>query len=410
MNLSSRLIIAGIVILVLLVFFTLLLGNVFKKKEVTTTSLTPIPTQSFEAGGGGNIPVSTPTQDQLKILSPDQSDALLSFKNKLPYSSPDFDIGYSPTLGVFFVQKKTPQADDKLQQYLKDNNMLDIFGEFPNLFTTTDQPVDQAIQQAEQGVSNTRDQNFQEQQSLTPTPTEEGNPDLPTKSFSDFQNFMQTMFSYDTSGLNQAIDESNRVPTETPIPGGGGGGNIPPSDLPGSCMSKSLADIFTEAGTKVGMTPKLVEGTMAHECSSPFGWSGQKIKAYSQPGKGIPSTGPDSYCYRSHARADPHCVAQLGSVDKCLGHGPMQFLPGTFQDYSGAVKRLDGNSNPYIENIRDSIFAGTLKIKSDGRPKDPLNWTKEEVYKAAGAYSGNCSSGYCVFLWNYYTQHKQCNK
>ncbi len=229
---STRLIIVAVIVLILLVFFTLILGSAFKKKEVTTEFLTPIPTQSFETDGG-NFSTLNPQQRQKDLnqftqfgttgLTSDQINSLNKLKSKLPYNSPDFDIGYSSDLNQFFISKKTGQADEKLQQFLQDNGLWDLFQSGASNFVVTNLPLNTAVDSSTQDILNQyqdsrvdHDPNHEYQNQ--PTITEESNPDLPTKSFSDFQNVMQTMFSYDTTGLNQAIDESNQVPTETPAP------------------------------------------------------------------------------------------------------------------------------------------------------------------------------------------------
>ena len=384
MNISNRLIIIALVILVLLIFFSFILGSLFKKKEITPQiSLTPFPTQSVQKG-------STPTLTKqeknrleqqvqsLKVLTSDQSDKLLSFKDKLPYSSSDFDIGYSAALGEFFIQKKTPQADDKLQQYLKDNNMFDLFGQFPDLFVITTQPVDQAIQQQEQNFSQTQQQNQKQNQQISPQPTSEKSSALQeqqkdikvlTDLFQAFQNLQNSSEENNQSGTSQT----------------------PQNSQASSSIPQPLADIFNEAGSKVGIAPKLIEAIMSKECGYIFTLSNDEISQKSQPGKGLV---PGERCFTNG-----------------FAYGPMQFYPPTFKTYGAYVPGFEGNNNrPYIENIKDSIFAAAKMLLVNGRPADPFSWTQAEVYKTAAIYSAtgpNCIKvpTYCQDVWNYYTNH-----
>ena len=88
--------------------------------------------------------------------------------------------------------------------------------------------------------------------------------------------------------------------------------------------------------------------------------------------------------------------------------------PNQWAIYGQAVNLYGGYSRePNPCNILDNIYAGALKLKTDSRASNPLVWTKEEVFRAARAYYGDCSvkysrlgnRTYCEYVWDYYQSY-----
>ena len=148
-TLSNKLIIISLVILVLLIFFSLLLGSVFKKKEIASTTLTPIPTQSFEQSGGSNSNNQS-VNDIIQQNSLGESGMSLigDLMSRLPIDTPDFTASYSSSLDLLSVSTKTPDGLNKFKQYLLDNGLSSVYNNYPELFNFTNQPTQQAQQKA----------------------------------------------------------------------------------------------------------------------------------------------------------------------------------------------------------------------------------------------------------------------
>ncbi len=176
-TLTNKLIIVAGVILVLLIVVTVFISSLTKKTQ-SGKQPTLVPTGFFESTGEQMKP--TLSESELKqevaeinsrLLSTDQVEKLDEIKTKLPISTNDFGLGYSYITGQFYVQKKSSQADTALQKFFQNNNFLDVYQKYPELFVnTTNQPVGQAIRQAEQNVTSIQQE--QEPQSNQPKPTE----------------------------------------------------------------------------------------------------------------------------------------------------------------------------------------------------------------------------------------------
>ncbi len=148
-NTKVLIIIAG-VILVILVAVTIFVNSLVSKNQSSQQNPTLIPTGIFESSGNlsdnqsVNLPTLTQDQKQSAIaeittgisnnLPSDQATAFNNLIAKLPYSSSDFDMIYSSGLNQFIVSKKTSNADNKLNQFLQDNNALDLYQNNQGLF------------------------------------------------------------------------------------------------------------------------------------------------------------------------------------------------------------------------------------------------------------------------------------
>ncbi len=205
-NLTNKLIIVAGVILVLLIVVTIFISS-FGKKTQSGKQPTLVPTGFFESTGERmKLTLSESelkqevTEINSRLLSTGQVEKLDEIKTKLPVSTNNFALGYSEIVGQFYIQKKTPQADTAVQKFFQDNNFLDVYQKYPELFVTTKLPIQQAISQAEQNFTS----------KTSPSSRGSSNPDLPSLSFSEFSSLMSALFNQDVKKINQAIEDSNK--------------------------------------------------------------------------------------------------------------------------------------------------------------------------------------------------------
>ncbi len=411
----NKLIIAAGVILVVLIIVTVLVGSLFSKNQASQQP-TLIPTGILnETGGGAFGGNPTPTlseqeKQQLEqkvneinnnVLSLDQTNRLDQFTPKLPISTNDFAIGYSNLLGQFFVQKKTPQTDAALQKYLQDNNFLDVYQQFPDLFVTTqnNQTPDQAIQQAEQNFENVGEE-FQQQQLPSLTPMLSPSSKVTTKQSvtkqktkQEIEKEVQSLGAIIGSLFNLNFSDELKInQSNAPGPSGNtGGGEITTTGngtFTDNQISQALMNIFLEAGNTVKIAPKLLAAIMSRECATVLHWSQNQIINH-------PTLVPGDYCYTNG-----------------FAYGPMQFSQGTWAGYAARITELVKHK-ANVENIRDAVFGAAIKLKGQSGAKDPFNLTQEEVFRAASYYntghltsSGGCANlSYCQGVWDYYNNH-----
>lgn len=162
---------------------------------------------------------------------------------------------------------------------------------------------------------------------------------------------------------------------------GSSGANLSPT---------AIGEIFKEAGEKVGVPPRLLEAFNARECSL-LDLPANLVAEYSRPGGRLPPGNK--------------CVSYAGAK------GPFQFIDSTWARYASAVNRFGGYTHtPNVFNIRDSAYAAAEYLKSMAHAASPTQWTKDEVYRAAGGYCGSqcrpdraCGADYCGGVWGYYS-------
>lgn len=71
-----------------------------------------------------------------------------SVERRLPYYTKDLDIVYSDLFKMFFIHKKTDQAEMLLNNFLQENQIWELYGSHKNIITFVDKdPVD-TIEQA----------------------------------------------------------------------------------------------------------------------------------------------------------------------------------------------------------------------------------------------------------------------
>jgi len=160
-NTKILIIIAG-VILIVLIAITIFVSGLTSRGSTSQQQPTLIPTGIFESTGEfgqkQNLITPTLTKEQLlneipemtsgalNYLTGDQLVAFNALKNKLPYSSSNLDIKFSPEVNQFIVSKKTLNADSELNKLLEENNFLGSYQTNPGLFVVGSEPINKLIE------------------------------------------------------------------------------------------------------------------------------------------------------------------------------------------------------------------------------------------------------------------------
>lgn len=100
---------------------------------------------------GGNGISATPRQAATPSPLPKAKlDALSTIQRFLPYNSDALAVDYSALTNKIYVQNKTDKADQSFQKFLTDNNLLDLYAKYPELFVITNLSLSTAINNDEQ--------------------------------------------------------------------------------------------------------------------------------------------------------------------------------------------------------------------------------------------------------------------
>ncbi len=298
----------------------------------------------------------------IKILSSDEAEKLAKFTESLPYTSPNLDIVYSPTLNQFFVRKKTAKGESEFQKILSENGLTGIYRSF-GFFKSVDKDVNVARAEAEQSFLDEKAKELERRKKSSQNKRT--------------RNLSKEDVEKDTKSLVEAL----RAMIDFPTREGSSGANLSPT---------AIGEIFKEAGEKVGVPPRLLEAFNARECSL-LDLPANLVAEYSRPGGRLPPGNK--------------CVSYAGAK------GPFQFIDSTWARYASAVNRFGGYTHtPNVFNIRDSAYAAAEYLKSMAHAASPTQWTKDEVYRAAGGYCGSqcrpdraCGADYCGGVWGYYS-------
>ena len=152
----NRIIIGAVTVLIFLVFFTLLVTSfINNKSQQQSAGITPIPTQALSDRGGTieNDAFAKDLAEDHFAFSEDEKSKLSRFKERLPYYSSNLEIAYSDELGLFFIQKKSPQGDAELNALLENDNLTQIFEDRSALFIQTDESLSTAIAKTKDTLS-----------------------------------------------------------------------------------------------------------------------------------------------------------------------------------------------------------------------------------------------------------------
>lgn len=390
---------AGVVILVILVVATAYFRQSDEAQRAANLKLTPTPI--FDSSGN----VVTPTPDpyektpasqiiknrtaepvlkQQKVMTSQERATIVTVKTELPVVTDDYEIGYSDYTNTFYIYLKTANAQQLVDTYFSSKNLSGFRTNYPKLFQTVTVPVVPEMRRIENDLFKSRLQakglsvkgvatvNAQEQ----PAVSTNDDPNIPNqKDAITVPDFFRNLL--------KGIPDDSEIDTKGKAGGGSGtggsggglGGNFPGGTLP---PNSDLAKIFNEVATKVGTPAKLLQAVMRQECGrllDPGYTTDAQIAAWATPGQGLPV---DHYCFDNG----------IGAM------GPMQFYEpaGSFITYGGAVNEYGGYTHtPYIENVRDSVYAAGLKLRaeSDGAVPGTV-WNESQVRHAIICYNAGC--------------------
>jgi hypothetical protein len=383
---------------------------------------------------------------KIKVLPKDEAQKMIELTKKLPLENEDFSAIYLPLSNriVFFV--KNEKGRQKVDDFLRALNLAYFPNQYPHLITVTDNwSIVESLKKNEENLMAAKSEaiksslNQPESSIINQSPNQStfnstvspASPSSPSLSPSPFDNSfiilaeMLKIFyeniptnalcsESSCSNLNPSPTASNQPFSPSPFP------TIfnPPINLPSlsSPGYQSLQSLFKEAGEKVGVPPKILEGVAFIEYKPTFNLSPEEINLYSQPGATWPgcplnecsATGPMQITTGKDKFGSTNCSSCCNNT-RCLTSCPNQW-----SSYGNAVNIFTNeNRQPNPCNLKDNIYAAAYKLKTDANASDSLSWTQDEVYKAAENYHGSCSENYryarlgnrtyCEFLWWYYT-------
>lgn len=171
-NLNTKfLIVIASVVLVILIAVTIFINSLVGGKSSGESALVPTGILNEQTSGDGftgtgslanegNLVIENeeePKEDIEEIASASaefESDfaQLKDIVELTPLETADFAIGYSPALNEFFVSTKTPRGVQKFREYLAQNDLQDMYKNYPNVFNVGTDPLDEFIQDTENEV------------------------------------------------------------------------------------------------------------------------------------------------------------------------------------------------------------------------------------------------------------------
>lgn len=394
----TALLAGGVVVLIILVVATAYFRQSDEARQAANRRLTPTPI--FDSTGNIVTPTPNPYNEpaasqveknraaepllkQQKVLTSAERQIITTVKGELPIVTDDYEIGYSDYMNTFYIYLKTANAQQLVDNYFTTKNLAGFRTSYPNLFKTVTTPVVPEMRRIENEIFRSRLQakglnvqgvstvNAQEQ---PPAVSTNDDPNIPNqRDAMSVPHFFRDLLK----GVpdDPEIDTKGTAGSGGTTGGGGLGGNFPGGNLP---PNSDLAKLFNEVATKVGTPAKLLQAVMRQECGrllDPGYTTDAQIAAWSVPGQGLPA---DHYCF-----------------DNGIGaQGPMQFFEsaGSFITYGNAVNEYGGYTHaPYVQNVRDSVYAAALKLRaeSDGAVPGTI-WNESQVLHAIICYNAGC--------------------
>ncbi len=203
-------ILAGV--LVILMAISLLVGGFQAGKNTDTSTITPIPrTQPDESSNK-----ETQFRQAIQRSSSNQ-EGLSQLRSKVPVSTSDFDLSYSQELNSFVATLKTPQGNDKLKEFLRDNGAIDQYQNGSEAFIVTTRQQSEAVEDVKNALVEDLDH---EQESVRPNDDQSTNQDQPSvetqKDVQLLSDLLKTLLTFDLGTTTGGTPD-------------GSGGSPPPS-------------------------------------------------------------------------------------------------------------------------------------------------------------------------------------
>ena len=406
---------AFIILLSFILFFLIVLQIIIKniKKQTQFTNLEfkkentqKINTLQYQPT---NLNIKSKKSFPKALISPNVfekeiTEKIDQLKNKTPAVFFDFEIDYSYPTDTFIIYEKTPQAKEKFLAFLKENQLENL--EDKKIFIFTKDQKEKYQEKIEDSWIKNKQSSFLTQKTF-PTLEEDKN----KNSLSFLADLLKIIIITPTLFPSASITPpivflpsfpSPKISQTTPII------TQPIEKL--SLPPTSLSEIFEEVSNKVGVPKRILEAVLRIETPSTFNLLPLEIQKYSTPGNFLPNCGPN-ICSATGPMQMTIGVDKNGNPSCPLcGVG---FCPNAWALYGKAVNVFSNYSHqPNPCNLKDNIYAAAWKLKNDSGATDPLNWTKEQVFKAATRYYGSCKDKYryarlggrtyCEYVWDYY--------
>ena len=168
-------------------------------------------------------------------------------------------------------------------------------------------------------------------------------------------------------------------------------------EIPGrkTMRSDDLMVIFEDAAERYCVPKAMLLAISQMEASGTWNYTDTEVEEFIEPGwwdeagcvmsKKVPGDCTKGYCYNTCA-----VYPELGCSEYSVV-GPMQFEEGTWIAYLDDLGR-DLGHEPHRCNLRDSVFAAAMKIKTNSGTgsSDCDNWSEDIVHSTARAYCGSC--------------------
>lgn len=382
--------------------------NVFKKQKqekpltkpptpLRKPNLTPSPITSVEKSF--TFPKTLDTKSTQKIQE---------VIDTLPLETESYQASFSATIGKVIVFEKRPGGKNDFQETLANLGLPQ--NQIKNLIISTSSPEDlEKYREAEEIVKNLH---IEETIKIRPTPTP-----YKFKTVKEYKKEQEFRASKSLENTIRKIFTILSTPAEYFEPQE----ETPPSPLPAAekPIPPSLRGIVMEVSQRVGVPEGVLMGVLSIENPAVFYLPEIKVREYSKAGAVWPECRPN-ICSAAGPMQITTGVDSFGSssCSQCCWKGSCLDTrggcPNQWAIYGQAVNLYGGyNREPNPCNILDNIYAGALKLKTDSKASNPLVWTKEEVFRAARAYYGDCSvkysrlgnRTYCEYVWDYYQSY-----
>lgn len=214
----------------------------------------------------------------------------------------------------------------------------------------------------------------------------------------------------DLQNLNQnSVEDVNRLQTLVQ--------NSVQEQISSLPENPTLDTLLSYISQKVGVPFGVLKAILIIEGPSYLNLSSYEIQDYIKPDYVIPgcgpnicsATGPMQMTIGYDNKGDYAC-SQCCWNGKCLN--TKGGCPNAWLTYGSAVNKYETEKRtPNACNLLDNLYAAAEKIKTDSATKSKnTNWTKDEVFRAAVRYYGNCTvtyarlsnKTYCDFVYDIY--------
>lgn len=256
MNKQFALIITIATVLLLTLLIALSAFRSTTANRGTESQFTSPTSSPIKRGGNGYSTIFDTITPKPTLPQPSQ-DALLAFHKILPFNSDALSIDYSSLTNKVYIEQKNEKADEELQKFLTNNQLLDLYQMHPDLFVLTKSKLSQAINRDEQVIDFPP-----EDASAEITPALNYTDQRKQNQTSTFNTLVKNLLTFKVPGaetqdiLVVKVSGNNPTPTEN-IP------TLPASGSPPKITTgKDTTNIPCAAGTDYGAADGYTNGVL----------------------------------------------------------------------------------------------------------------------------------------------------